>query len=63
MKGEMRMSNETKLEVIKALAYGESVKDVADFADVDVEEILQIQDECAAEIEERRKEIDHEADE
>lgn len=57
------MSNETKLEVIKALAFGESVEDVADFADVEVEEILQIQEECAADIEERRKEIDHEADE
>lgn len=57
------MSNETKLEVIKALAYGESVEDVAEFAEVDVEEILQIQDECAEKIEDRRKEIDHEAGE
>lgn len=52
------MSNETKLEVIKALAYGESVEDVAEFAEVDVEEILQIQEECAEEIEKRRKEAD-----
>lgn len=57
------MSNETKLEVIKALAYGESVEDVAEFAEVDVEEILHIQDECAAKIEDRRKEMDHEAGE
>lgn len=57
------MSNETKLEVIKALAFGESVEDVAEFAEVDVEEILQIQDECAAEIEERRKEAGYEAGE
>lgn len=52
------MSNETKLEVIKALAYGESVEDVAEFAEVDAKEILQIQEECAAKIEERRKEAD-----
>lgn len=57
------MSNETKLEVIKALAFGESVEDVAEFSEVEVEEILQIQDECAEEIESRRKEIDHEAGE
>ncbi len=57
------MSDETRLEVIKALTYGESAEDVADFADVDVEEILKIQEECAAEIEDCRREADHEADE
>lgn len=54
------MSNETKLEVIKALAFGESVEDVADFADVDEEEIRKIQSECADDIEDRRREADHE---
>ena len=52
------MSNETKLEVIKALAYGEPVDTVAEFADVSEEEIRKIAEECAAEIEDRRKEAE-----
>ena len=52
------MSDETKMEVIKALAYGESVEMVAEFADVSEEEIRKIAEECAAEIEDRRKEAE-----
>ncbi len=57
------MSDETKMEVIKALAYGASVEDVAEFADANEEEIKKIEKECAAEIEDRRKEIDYESGE
>lgn len=49
------MSEETKIEVIKALAYGQSVEEVANFAEVHVEEIETFISENAAEIEERKR--------
>ena len=34
------MNEETRLEVVKALAYGESVEDIANMAEVDETEIM-----------------------
>lgn len=51
------MSEETMLEVVRALAYGEAVEDVANMAEVDEEEIRRIWDECADEIARRREEM------
>lgn len=36
------MNESTRLEVIKALAYGESIEDIANMAEVEVSEIEQI---------------------
>lgn len=54
------MSEETRLETVKALAYGESVEDIANMAEVDEEEVERIRDECADEIARRQKEITEE---
>lgn len=54
------MSEETRLEVVKALAYGESVEDIANMAEVDKEEIERIRDECADEIARRQEWITEE---
>lgn len=54
------MSEETRLEVVKALAYGESVEDIANMAEVDKEEIERIRDECADEIARRQERITEE---
>ncbi len=54
------MSEETKLEVIKALAYGVDIGDIANMAEVDEEEIERIRDECADEITRRQEEITEE---
>lgn len=54
------MSEETRLEVVKALAYGESVEDIANMAEVDETEIERIREECADEIARRRAEITEE---
>ena len=51
------MSEETRLEVVKALAYGEALDDIANMAEVEVGEIEKIQKECADEIGRRREEI------
>lgn len=50
------MSESTRLEVIKALAYGESIEDIANMAEVEVLEIEQINVEYADEIR-RRQEV------
>ncbi len=50
-----RMNEETRLEVIKAIAYGEDVEDIANMAEVDTTEIEKIRDDYANEINIRRK--------
>lgn len=52
------MSEETRLEVVKALAYGEPVEDIANMAEVDEAEIERIREEYADEIARRRAEIE-----
>ncbi len=49
------MSEETRLEVIKALAYGVDIDDIANMAEVDVEEIERIKEAYADEIRERQE--------
>ena len=56
-KGDAEMSEETRLEVIKALAYGMDIGDIANMAEVDEAEIERIREECAGEIARRREEI------
>lgn len=56
------MNEETRLEVIKALAYGEPVEDIANMAEVDETEIRQIREEYADEIARRQAEIVEETD-
>ena len=51
------MSEETRLVTVKALAYGESVEDIANMSEVDEEEIERIREECADEIARRREEM------
>ncbi|MDE7204051.1 MAG: hypothetical protein K2O91_19665 [Lachnospiraceae bacterium] len=51
------MNEDTKLEVIKALAYGEDIEVIANMAEVDGAEIEKIREECADEIARRREEI------
>lgn len=43
------MNEETRLEVIKAIAYGEDVEDIANMAEVDTTEIEKIRDDYANE--------------
>lgn len=52
------MSEETKLEVIKALAYGEEIEDIANMAEVEPMEVEQIREKYANEISRRQKEIE-----
>lgn len=51
------MGEETRLEVIKALAYGEDPINIANMAEVEVEEIEKIREECDDEISRRQEEI------
>lgn len=51
------MNEDTRQEVIKALAYGEDTGDIANMAEVDETEIEKIREECASEISRRREEI------
>lgn len=51
------MGEDTKLEVIKALAYGENVEDIANMAEVEIAEIEKIGEVYADEIRRRREEI------
>lgn len=51
------MSEETRLEVIKALAYDEEIEDIANMAEVEPMEVEQIREEYADEICRRQKEI------
>lgn len=51
------MGEDTKLEVIKALAYGEDVEDIANMAEVEIAEIEKIGEVYADEIRRRREEI------
>lgn len=49
------MTKETQTEVIKALAYGMPIMDVANMADMEEEEVEQFAKEHATEIAERKK--------
>lgn len=51
------MSEETKLEVIKALAYGEEIETIANMAETEPEEIERIREQHADEIGRRQKAI------
>lgn len=51
------MSEQTKMEIIKALAYGEEPEQVALAEDVDVSAIQKIQRECTADIAEEREDL------
>lgn len=51
------MSEETKLEVIKALAYGEKIETIANMAETEPEEIERIGEQYADEVGRRQKEI------
>ena len=54
------MDEDTRLEVIKALAYGEDIEDIANMAEVDSTEIARIKRDYANEIKTRRAEIERE---
>lgn len=51
------MSRDTNLEVIKALAYGIDIGDIANMAETDIEEIQKIQENATDEISARRREL------
>ncbi len=51
------MSEETKLEVIKALAYDEDIETIANMAETEPEEIERIREQYADEISRRQKAI------
>ncbi len=53
----IRMNESTRLEIIKALAYGEDIEIIANMAEVDVAEIVIIRDTYADEIKRRHEEI------
>lgn len=55
------MNEDTRLEVVKAFAYGADIGDIANMAEVDEAEIEKIRNECAGEINRRREEITEEA--
>lgn len=52
------MNHETRQEVIKALAYGMDDEEVANFAEITLEELATFKLAYAAEIEARRKEAE-----
>lgn len=52
---EKNMNEDTRLEVIKALAYGECVEDIANMAEVELSEIERINEEYADEIKKRQQ--------
>lgn len=52
------MSEDTRLEVIKALAYGEDIEDIANMAEVDAKEIKRIKNEYTDEITRRQQEME-----
>lgn len=51
------MNEDTKMEVIKALAYGEDIEDVANMAETEPEEIEQLKKTYADEIRRRQEMI------
>ena len=51
------MNKDTKLEVIKALAYGEDIEDIANMAEVEPSEIEQLKEKYADEIRRRQEMI------
>ena len=51
------MNEDTRLEVIKALAYGEDIEDIANMAEVEPSEIEQIKEKYVDEIRRRQEMI------
>lgn len=51
------MNEDTKMEVLKALAYGEDIENVANMAEVEMEEIEQFKETYADEIRRRQEMI------
>lgn len=51
------MNEDVKLEVIKALAYGENKESIANFAETTIEEIINFESAHEVEIEEHKKEL------
>lgn len=49
------MTKETQMEVIKALAYGMPIMDIANMADMEEEEVKQFAKEHVEEIKERKR--------
>lgn len=54
------MDEDTRLEIIKALAYGEDIEDIANMAEMDSSEIARIKRDYDNEIKTRRAEIERE---
>ena len=52
------MSEDTRLEVIKALAYGVNIRDIANMAEVDESEIEEIRDARVEEVAKRQQEME-----
>lgn len=55
--GESTMKEETIQEVIKALAYGEDIEDIANFAEVTIDEIVSMKLDYEKEINECKKQL------
>nr|WP_319487227.1 helix-turn-helix domain-containing protein [uncultured Caproiciproducens sp.] len=51
------MSEQTKFEVIKALAYGEEPQQIADVEGISVSTVQEVQQSCADEIAEEREDL------
>ena len=51
------MNEDTRLEVIKAIAYGGDIEDIANMAEVDPSEIAQLKEKYADEIRRRQEMI------
>jgi hypothetical protein len=51
------MSEQTKFEVIKALAYGEEPQQIADAEGIDITAVLEVQQTCAGEIAEEQDDL------
>lgn len=52
-----KIDEDTRLEIIKALSYGEDIEDIANMAEVEIAEIEKISEVYADEIRKRRGEI------
>ncbi len=52
------MSNEIRQEVIKALAYGEDKTEIANFAEISIDEVISFELDNIEEIKEYREELE-----
>jgi len=57
MNGVFKMSEQTKFEVIKALAYREEPQQIADAEGISVSAVQEIQQTCAGEIAEEQDDL------